>query len=104
MPAPIRPRTSAAPAEAARGTKLPPVWDDNYFFAALPSVPTAVGVDEESDSGRYGGGVVSVTEAAQDEKPSPSGRKRRRGGRRHRAGGPIMPPSGSSSSSEGDAS
>jgi poly(A) polymerase len=97
-------RTPAAPIAAARGPKLPPVWDDNYFFAALPSVPTQVGTDEEGDSGRYGGGVVPVTEGAQNEKPSPSGRKRRRGGRRHRGGGPIMPPSGSSSPSEGDAS
>ena len=112
-PAPLgipAPTPSAAPAPqpppvaTSRGPKLPPVWDDNYFFAALPSVPAQVGTADETDSGRYGGGVVPVTETARDEKPSPSGRKRRRGGRRHRGGGPTIPPSGSSSPSEGDAS
>jgi poly(A) polymerase len=97
----------AAPVAAARGPKLPPVWDDNYFFAALPSVPTADGTDEETDSGRYGGGVIPVTEAAEttrDVQPSPAGRRRRRGGRRHRSGGPAGPPNGSSSPPGGDSS
>jgi poly(A) polymerase len=99
------PAVAAAPsAPASRGPKLPPVWDDNYFFAALPSVPTHVAAEDESDIGRYAGGIVPVTEPESDSKPSPGGRKRRRGGRRHRKGGPIMPPSGSSSPSEGDAS
>jgi poly(A) polymerase len=98
------PAPTLAPAATARGPKLPPVWDDNYFFAALPSVPTQVGSDDETDSGRYGGGVVPVTDGAQDEKPSPSGRKKRRGGRRHRGGGSAIPPSRSSSGTEGDAS
>jgi len=101
-PAPHGAPAIAAP--AARGPKLPPVWDDDYFFAALPSVPTLVAVEDETDSGRYAGGVVPVTEPEPSDNPSPSGRKRRRGGRRHRKGGPIMPPSGSSSPSEGDAS
>jgi hypothetical protein len=103
-PAPPEAPAIAAASSAARGPKLPPVWDDNYFFAALPSVPTHVAVEDDNDSGRYAGGVVPVTEAEAGDKPSPSGRKRRRGGRRHRKGGPIMPPSGSSSPSEGDAS
>jgi hypothetical protein len=105
--APAPSRTPAAPAAAARGPKLPPVWDDNYFFAALPSVPTQAGSDDEEDSGRYGGGVVpaaEMTETTSDVQPSPAGRKRRRGGRRQRGGGPVVPPSGSSSPSEGDAS
>ncbi len=84
--------------------KLPPVWDDNYFFAALPSVPTSVEADDPGDSDRYVAGVVPVTEGAPAVKPSPNGRKRRRGGRRHRRGGPIIPSSGSPSSSEGSAS
>jgi poly(A) polymerase len=105
MPTPS-PAQPPAPATVvtARGPKLPPVWDDNYFFAALPSVPTHVGTDDETDSGRYGGGVVPVTDGVPDDKPSPSGRKRRRGGRRHRGGGPTIPPSSSSSGTEGDAS
>jgi len=92
------------PVPAPRGPKLPPVWDDNYFFAALPSVPTHVAAENESDAGRYAGGIVPVTEQEPLDKPSPSGKRRRRGGRRHRKGGPIMPPAGSSSPSEGDAS
>jgi poly(A) polymerase len=106
--APTHPPAAAAPPAAsiaaARAPKLPPVWDDNYFFAALPSVPTHVAVENETDSGRYGGGVVPVTEAEQGDKPSPGGRKRRRGGRRHRKGGAIIPPSGSSPPPEGEAS
>ena len=92
-----------AAAAAAAAPKLPPVWDDNYFFAALPSVPTHVAVEDETDRGRYGA-VAPVTEPEHEDKPSPSGRKRRRGGRRHRKSGTIIPPSGSSSPSEGDAS
>jgi len=114
-PTPHAPATGSVPpkapavaagssAPAARGPKLPPVWDDNYFFAALPSVPTHVAAEDESDVGRYAGGILPVTEKESEDKPSPGGRKRRRGGRRHRKGGPIMPPSGSSSPSEGDAS
>ncbi len=102
LPAAVAP--PAASIAAARSPKLPPVWDDNYFFAALPSVPTHVAVEDETDRGRYGGGVVPVTEAEQGDKPSPSGRKRRRGGRRHRKGGTIIPPPGSSTPSEGEAS
>jgi poly(A) polymerase len=103
--APAHARTPAPPAPPARAPKLPPVWDDNYFFAALPSVPNHVGSDDEADSGRYDAGVVPVAETGVEagEKPSPSGRKRRRGGRRRRKGGPIIPPA-DSSAPEGDAS
>jgi hypothetical protein len=105
---PAHPTVAAVPPPAsiaaARAPKLPPVWDDNYFFAALPSVPTHVAAEDEGDSGRYGGGVVPVTEVEQGDKPSPSGRKRRRGGRRHRKGGTIIPPTGSSAPPEGEAS
>jgi len=105
--APAAPRAAAAapaPGPAPRGPKLPPVWDDNYFFAALPSVPSQAGEEDGTDSGRYDAGVVPVTPSEAADKPSPSGRRRRRGGRRHRKGGPIMPPSGSSAPTEGDAS
>jgi poly(A) polymerase len=101
--APASPVAAVAPVVAARGPKLPPVWDDNYFFAALPSVPTTVGADEENDSGRYATGVVPVTDASPGENPSPNGRKRRRGGRRHRRGGSMIPPSGAPPPPEGGA-
>jgi poly(A) polymerase len=92
------------PPVAAPAAKLPPVWDDNYFFAALPSVPAHVEGDDGADSGRYVAGVVPVTDASAEVKPSPSPRRRRRGGRRHRGGGATMPPTAPPGSSEGDAS
>jgi hypothetical protein len=103
MPLPAPSHSPVAAPAAARNPKLPPVWDDNYFFAALPSVPTQVGNDDEADSGRYGGGVVPVTDAAPIDKPSPNVRKRRRGGRRHRGNGPAAPPSEPSPGTNEDA-
>jgi len=97
-PSPAALQAPPAAVPATRGPKLPPVWDDNYFFAALPSVPETADQDDDGDSGRYASGVVEVTDQPGDPKPSPNGRKRRRGGRRHRGGGPIIPPAGSSSS------
>ena len=41
------------------------MWDDNYFFAALPSVPAQVEGDDAADSGRYIAGVVPVTDAGE---------------------------------------
>ena len=90
--APAPPSPPAAP----RGPKLPPVWDDNYFFAALPSVPSPAGGEDDADGGRYAEGVVEVAEAG--EQRSPAARKRRRGGRRRRKGGPA----GSTPSPEGE--
>jgi poly(A) polymerase len=105
---PAHPPAADAPPAASiapsRAPKLPPVWDDNYFFAALPSVPVQVAVDDGADGGRYGGEGIPVTEADVRDKPSPGGRRRRRGGRRHRKGGTIIPPTGSSAPPEGEAS
>ena len=97
------PRSGIDAPPVAAPAKLPPVWDDNYFFAALPSVPASVEGDDASDSGRYIAGVVPVTDSSPAVEPSPGRPRRRRGGRRHRGGGATMPPA-SSSSSEGDAS
>jgi poly(A) polymerase len=48
------PRTGPSPrrAEQPRRPPGPPVWDDDYFFAALPSVPASEAGDLEGD--RYG--------------------------------------------------
>jgi poly(A) polymerase len=92
-PAPAAP-PPAAPAAAA--AKLPPVWDDNYFFAALPSVPSRDASDE-AGSGPYSGGVMPGTAPPSDDSPSRPRRRRRRGGRRHRKGGPMIPPKGEDS-------
>ncbi len=98
----------------ARDPKLPPVWDDDYFFAALPSVPP---IDTETDdTDRYGANLVVAQDARGDSDPaspvteSPSDpshpaprRRRRRGGRRHRKAGPIIPPNGSPAPAGGEA-
>ncbi|HZN53973.1 MAG TPA: CCA tRNA nucleotidyltransferase [Candidatus Polarisedimenticolaceae bacterium] len=96
-----RPAIAAAPA----ASKLPPVWDDNYFFAALPSVPALDGTEDDGGIDRYGAGIVMAGAAAppQAAEGAPL-RRRRRGGRRRRKGGPIIPASGSSSPAEGGAS
>ena len=102
--APSRPQR--APAAPARTAKMPPVWDDNYFFAALPSVPKGHTESHEHDTDRYGAGAVvnapssrseapsGETEAADRGDPSPKPRRRRRGGRGRRRAGPIIPPGG----------
>jgi poly(A) polymerase len=111
------PKPAPAPKAAApaRASHLPPVWDDNYFFAALPSVPKLHTDGHESDTDRYGAGAVAssaprvdapsgVTGGDDSADPSPRPRRRRRGGRGRRKGGPILPGGDSSSSPEGDES
>ena len=71
----MRPPTAgeAKRAPAATGDpKLPPVWDDNYFFAALPTVPQLEG--DEAGSDRYGARALAVateTAAETDETGEP---------------------------------
>ncbi len=78
---------------------LPPVWDDDYFFAALPEVPDTP--REEDEGPRYGGIAVGIAveegekEAATPEAgdgggATPGGRPRRR--RRSRRGRRRLPP------------
>jgi len=99
------------PAAPARAANLPPVWDDNYFFAALPSVPKRHAESHDDDTDRYGADVVataavglgaaeSPTAHAAHANPSPRPRRRRRGGRGRRKPGSILP-DGESSSPEG---
>ena len=94
-----------APAIAAPAKKLPAVWSDDYFFAALPSVPELAA--EEGDTDRYGASRVApaeVTVATTAPTASPARRRSRRGGRRHRKRPPIIPSDGASTPSEGDPS
>ena len=81
---------SKAAGEGRRGGR----WDDNYFFAALPSVPAAQVQGTEDD--RYGAGQLLGTprptsEAAEDDEPDtatarPRRRRGKRGGRRRSRG------------------
>jgi poly(A) polymerase len=75
------------------GKEMPPPWDDDYFFAALPSVPNMKGEDKQGD--RYGAAAVapSPEPAEEDEaqKATDGGdrpkRKRRPRRRRRRPSG-----------------
>jgi len=103
-PAHSAPAAAAAPAAPAK--KLPAVWSDDYFFAALPSVPELAAEDVDTD--RYGASRVAAAEvaAAAPSGPaaSPARRRSRRGGRRHRKRPPIIPSDDASTKSEGDPS
>ena len=50
---------------------MPPKWDDDYFFAALPNVPEMKG--EEAQGDRYG--AVVVAPSADGESKEPAGRE-----------------------------
>jgi len=95
-----RERAPAPRAEARPG--MPPPWDDNYFFAALPTVPD---LGDADPGDRYGAATVAspieetaaegTTEAAEaPEGAEPAGgagarrRRRRRPRRRRPAGDP----------------
>ena len=97
------PPATATPATPAK--KLPAVWSDDYFFAALPSVPDLAA--EEGDTDRYGASRVAaaeVTVTSASTPASPARRRSRRGGRRHRKRAPIIPSDGASNPSEGEPS
>jgi poly(A) polymerase len=97
---PARERTRPPRPEARPG--MPPPWDDNYFFAALPTVPD---LGDADPGDRYGAGSVATappeveatSPAEADEAAVPAeasaGRRRRRRTRRRRpagdAGGPT---------------
>lgn len=84
---------------------MPAVWSDDYFFAALPSVPDLA--KEEGDTDRYGAtsvAAVEVTAAEPAENPSPKRRRSRRGGRRHRKATPIIPSDETPTPAEGEPS
>ncbi|HJQ98625.1 MAG TPA: hypothetical protein VJ826_09930, partial [Candidatus Polarisedimenticolaceae bacterium] len=100
-PAPV----AAAAAPAAPAKKLPAVWSDDYFFAALPSVPELAA--EEVDTDRYGASRVAaaeVTASVPSAGASTARRRSRRGGRRHRKRPSIIPSDDASTPSEGDPS
>ena len=83
----------STPKPAAARADLPPPWDDNYFFAALPSVPN---LDERDDPGDRYGAVALASETVPQENgdggPEEAGgaaapRRKRRSRRRRRAPG-----------------
>jgi len=86
------PRPAPGPRKEG-GKEMPPPWDDDYFFAALPSVPRMKGDDKQGD--RYGAAAVAAASAPepQDEAPEETGaesrpkRKRRPRRRRRRPAG-----------------
>jgi poly(A) polymerase len=94
---------------AAAASKLPSPWSDDYFFAALPTVPP---LDEE-DGGRDRYGASDVTPPASPdessaevpeatpgaEEPQPARRRRRRKRRRGKGGNPS--PEASPAGSDG---
>jgi poly(A) polymerase len=106
-------RSVTAASAPVRAAALPPVWDDNYFFAALPSVPKRHTESSDGDTDRYGAEVVATTAqrveistgaTAKGDHANPSPRKprRRRGGRGRRKPGPILPEGDSSSPDGGE--
>ena len=76
--APAPAEGTAQPAVPAR-SDLPPVWDDRYFFAALPSVPTDLAAPEsvapKTEEAAVPEGAPEPAEGA------PRRKRRRRGGR-----------------------
>jgi poly(A) polymerase len=69
-----RERRPVAEAQAKRDPKetkrdLPPVWDDDYFFAALPEAPDSP--SEKGDSMRYGGSAVIGRGSGDDDETTP---------------------------------
>jgi poly(A) polymerase len=87
---PHRPATEIPPAQApARpaGERMPPAWDDDYFFRALPKVPPIL--DEIAPDGSG----AAVDRAATSSEPSASGRKRRRRRRPRKRRDKAPPPS-----------
>jgi poly(A) polymerase len=92
-----RPEPKDSPQDPKPSEKLPPPWDDSYFFAALPNAPDLP--REEGDADRYGAANVGPTApspkpaaddpAAETEKEEGEAapRKRRRSRRRRRGGG-----------------
>jgi poly(A) polymerase len=89
-------RRADAPPDEAKETKetkkgtMPPPWDDDYFFAALPSAPEIGGDDSKGD--RYGAGAVAPPDASDggqeaaktDAAPAARPKRKRRPRRRRR--------------------
>ncbi len=82
---------------AAKPSNLPPPWDDDYFFAALPTAPKLD--QEDGDTDRYGAATVTRGQETEPDAPrdeaapgappadGPPARKRRR--RRRSRRGPA---------------
>jgi len=103
-PAADRPTTASRVEREGPRREMPPVWDDNYFFAALPTAPDLTSDDAKPNrygEGQVAGHVVPAERTQEDppgEEPQPepssvpaaaSGRRRRR--RRRRGGAGSLP-------------
>ncbi len=87
---PAEPRADRAdPTKAG----LPPPWDDNYFFAALPTVPHLEEVAPETRPDTETAAEVPLTAAVEPAAGTPTraARRRRRRRRRGRRGGGSAP-------------
>lgn len=102
-------RRAEPPRDEAKKGAMPPSWDDDYFFAALPSAPE-IGADE-SKGDRYGAAAVAPPDSSGDRPAvSKSGadraarprRKRRRRRRKPAAsrGADATEPAGSNGATE----
>jgi poly(A) polymerase len=82
----------AAPAKEATKNKPPAKWDDDYFFAALPSAPELSG-DETQGGDRYGASAVAAQgddagePRAEKSEPTTRARSKRKRRRRRRRPG-----------------
>jgi len=80
--------------EPAKTEKKPPVWDDDYFFSALPSVPEMSG--DEVKGNRYGSAEGSSEDepreaaptSAEDSETAEKPKRKRRPRRRRRPSSP----------------
>jgi len=96
--------------QAERAGRKPRVWDDDYFFSALPTVPELGNEEEPRD--RYGAAALAARAGASSDasaadegeaaEAAPERPRRRRRSRRRRRGGTSGDETGSAGSDAGD--
>ena len=91
-----RKETSTRKAEPKR-EDMPPVWDERYFFAALPTVPAGQErpggtAETKAEPSKAQAGNPPADSKPADRKPAGSGRRRRRRRRRKKPAGSSSEP------------